>query len=45
VRHEAARALQSHCGLPYRVIEGCGHAVHLERPEALAVLAGQLACG
>ena len=44
VRHEAARALQSHCGLPYRIIEGCGHAVHLERPEALAALAGQLAC-
>ncbi len=45
VRHEAARALQSHSGLPYEVIEGCGHAVHLERPEALAVLAGRLADG
>jgi pimeloyl-ACP methyl ester carboxylesterase len=45
VRHEAARALKSHCGLPYRVIEGCGHAAHLERPEALALLAGRLACG
>ena len=44
-RHQAARALQSHCGLPYRVIEGCGHAAHLERPEALALLAGSLACG
>lgn len=44
-RHEAARALRSHCGLPYRVIEGCGHAAHLERPEALAVLAGSLAGG
>lgn len=43
VRHEAARALESHCGLPYRVIEGCGHAAHLERPEALAALAGRLA--
>lgn len=45
VRHEAARALRVHCGLPYRVIEGCGHAVHLERPEALASLAGRLAVG
>jgi pimeloyl-ACP methyl ester carboxylesterase len=45
VRHEAARALRSHCGLPFRVIDGCGHAVHLERPEALAALAGPLAQG
>jgi pimeloyl-ACP methyl ester carboxylesterase len=45
VRYEAARALRSHSGLPYRVIEGCGHAVHLERPEALAKLAGRLADG
>lgn len=44
-RHQAARALQDHCGLPYRVIEGCGHAAHLERPETLARLAGSLACG
>ena len=43
VRHEAARALRSHCGLPYQIIDGCGHAAHLERPEALASLAGQLA--
>ena len=42
-RHEAARALQTHFGLPYRVIEGCGHAAHLERPESLALLAGSLA--
>lgn len=44
-RHEAARALRSRCGLPYRVIDGCGHAAHLERPEALALLAGSLARG
>jgi pimeloyl-ACP methyl ester carboxylesterase len=43
VRYEAARALQSHCGLPYQIIDGCGHAAHLERPEALASLAGRLA--
>jgi pimeloyl-ACP methyl ester carboxylesterase len=45
IRYEAARALRSHCGLPYRVIEGCGHAAHLECPEALAALAGRLARG
>lgn len=45
IRHEAARALRSHCGLPYRIIEGCGHAAHLERPDALASLAGRLALG
>lgn len=44
-RHEAAHALRSRCGLPYRLIDGCGHAAHLERPEALASLAGSLACG
>lgn len=43
-RHEVARALRSRCGLPYRLIDGCGHAAHLERPEALASLAGTLAC-
>lgn len=45
VRHEVAEALRSRCGLPYRVIDGCGHAAHLERPEALASLAGALAAG
>jgi pimeloyl-ACP methyl ester carboxylesterase len=45
VRHDAARALRAHCGLPYRLIDGCGHAAHLERPEALAFLAASLACG
>ena len=43
VRHAAARALQVHCALPYRVIDDCGHAAHLECPEALASLAGRLA--
>lgn len=43
VRHEAAHALRSHCGLPFQIIDGCGHAAHLERPEALAALAGRLA--
>lgn len=42
VRYEAARALQSHCGLPYQIIDDCGHAAHLERPRALASLAGRL---
>ncbi|MFC1434457.1 alpha/beta fold hydrolase [Streptacidiphilus sp. N1-3] len=37
-RHAAARALRGLTGLPYRVLEGCGHAVHLERPEALAAV-------
>jgi pimeloyl-ACP methyl ester carboxylesterase len=45
VRHEAARALRAQCGLPYRLIDGCGHAAHLERPGALASLAASLACG
>jgi pimeloyl-ACP methyl ester carboxylesterase len=35
-RHEAARALRSFAGLPYQVLDGCGHAVHLERPELFA---------
>lgn len=43
VRREAAKALRSRCGLAYRVIPGCSHAAHLERPEALASLAAQLA--
>jgi len=43
VRYRAARELQVRCGLPYRVIDGCGHAVHLERPDSLAALAGRLA--
>ena len=43
VRYEAAGALRSRCGVPYQIIDDCGHAAHLERPEALASLAGRLA--
>jgi pimeloyl-ACP methyl ester carboxylesterase len=44
-RHAAARALTEHCGLPYRVLDGCGHAVHLEQPRLLAELAAHVAEG
>src|SRR2546423_451660 len=39
-RHEAARALSSFAGLPYRVLDGCGHAAHLERPGLFAAVIG-----
>jgi pimeloyl-ACP methyl ester carboxylesterase len=42
VRYRAARALRVHCGLPYQILDGCGHAAHLERPDLLAALAGRL---
>ena len=35
-RHRAARALRAVAGVPYRVLAGCGHAVHLEQPQQLA---------
>ncbi|MHA6758716.1 alpha/beta fold hydrolase [Streptacidiphilus sp. PAMC 29251] len=44
-RHTAARALRGLTGLPYRVLEGCGHAVHLEQPEALAAVVREVAAG
>lgn len=42
-RHEAARALNSFAGLPYRVLQGCGHAVHLEQPGLFAAVIRQTA--
>ncbi len=42
VRYEAARALRERCGLPYQILDRCGHAAHLERPDLLAALAGRL---
>jgi pimeloyl-ACP methyl ester carboxylesterase len=44
-RYEAARALRVHCGLPYQILDECGHAAHLERPDLLAMLAGRLVGG
>ena len=44
-RFAAARALRGFAGLPYRVLDGCGHAVHLERPEALAAVVRAVASG
>ncbi|OLE28112.1 MAG: hypothetical protein AUG49_03305 [Catenulispora sp. 13_1_20CM_3_70_7] len=41
-RHEAARALSSFAGLPYRVLDGCGHAAHLERPGLFAAVIGRV---
>lgn len=41
VRHEAARALHSFAGLPYQVLEGCGHAIHLEQPGLFAAVIGR----
>ncbi|ACU75300.1 conserved hypothetical protein [Catenulispora acidiphila DSM 44928] len=40
-RHEAARALSTFTGLPFQVLEGCGHAVHLERPLLFAAVIGR----
>jgi pimeloyl-ACP methyl ester carboxylesterase len=37
-RHEAARALCAFAGLPFQVLEGCGHAVHLEQPQLFAAV-------
>jgi pimeloyl-ACP methyl ester carboxylesterase len=42
-RLAAARALRDRTGLPYRVLPGCGHAAHLERPEVLAALVREVA--
>jgi pimeloyl-ACP methyl ester carboxylesterase len=42
VRYRAARALRARCGLPYQILDRCGHAAHLERPDLLAALAGRL---
>ena len=44
-RYQAARALRVHCGLPYQILDDCGHAAHLERPDLLAELAGRLVRG
>lgn len=40
-RHAAARALSAFAGLPFQVLEGCGHAVHLERPRLFAAVIGR----
>lgn len=37
-RHAAAAALTRRCGVPGATIPGAGHAVHLERPAALAAV-------
>ena len=42
-RFAAARALLEFAGLPYLALDGCGHAVHLERPEALAAVVREVA--
>jgi pimeloyl-ACP methyl ester carboxylesterase len=36
VRHRAAAALERELGVEVRVLLGCGHAVHLERPDVFA---------
>jgi pimeloyl-ACP methyl ester carboxylesterase len=38
VRYEAAAVLSRELGFPVRVVPGCGHAAHLDAPEAFAAL-------
>ena len=38
IRHRVATALTAELGIPGRVIDGVGHAVHLEGPQAFAAL-------
>jgi pimeloyl-ACP methyl ester carboxylesterase len=45
VRHRAAEALRERFGLAVVVLPGCGHAVHLERPERFAALLRSVADG
>jgi len=42
IRLEAARALTSFAGVPHRVLGGCGHAIHLERPGLVAAVVGEI---
>lgn len=42
-RRTAARALRDRLGLPYRVLDGCAHAAHLECPQTLAALVREAA--
>jgi pimeloyl-ACP methyl ester carboxylesterase len=45
VRHEAGAALSEKLGLPLRVLPGCGHAAHLDAPDAFAELLLELDAG
>jgi pimeloyl-ACP methyl ester carboxylesterase len=36
IRYEVGRVLTERLGLPSRVLKGCAHAAHLERPDVLA---------
>jgi pimeloyl-ACP methyl ester carboxylesterase len=41
IRHQSVRALSAHLGVPYQVIPGARHAVHLDAPAGFAaVVAG-----
>ncbi len=42
-RYEAAAALERELGLPARVLPGCGHAAHIEAPEAFAAILSEVA--
>jgi pimeloyl-ACP methyl ester carboxylesterase len=45
IRHEVARVLQDELGFVSSVLEGCGHAVHLEQPAMLAAVMRSLLAG
>jgi pimeloyl-ACP methyl ester carboxylesterase len=45
IRHEAGAALSEKLDLPLRVLPGCGHAAHLDAPDAFAELLLELDAG